>query len=293
MRFRVLFIPLGLLLLIHTQANDAYAQAPVTGAKTDMPDATAALKDADSKIRLDDDKSLLFTDKKGTVVKKLTLPAKKEKIKVKLNDGKEAEGEKDIFAIPVLSKNMKFAAINTKTQRTLAGESGRPYYQVEANEVALYDVAGKLLYKKNYPENTYIVDPEKNIIVADAGTTVVFTESSVDSDEGYWTRLHVYDKKGEELLDYPDDGRRSGYLYNDLLKISSNGRYLAVREDVIGGDIATVFFDLKTKKTWRAKRDYVIYEVRDSGHVKCDYYDEVAGEPSLTEVIDIKPYLGE
>jgi hypothetical protein len=292
MRFRVLFIPLGLLLLIHTQANDAYAQAPVTGAKTDMPDATAALKDADSKIRLDDDKSLLFTDKKGTVVKKLTLPAKKEKIKVKLNNGKEAEGEKEIFAIPVFSKNGKFAAINTKTQRTLAGESGRPYYQVEANEVALYDVAGKLLYKKNYPENTYIVEPEKNIIVADAGTTVVFTESSVDSDEGYWTRLHVYDKKGEELLDYPDDGRRSGYLYSDL-GMSSNGRYLAVQERMEGVGIATRFFDLKTKKSWRAKHDYVIFMMTNDGLVRCDYYDSEKGERGPVSTIDLTKYLGE
>ncbi len=95
----------------------------------------------------------------------------------------------------------------------------------------MYDVAGKLLYKKNYPENTYIVEPEKNIIVADAGTTVVFTESSVDSDEGYWTRLHVYDKKGEELLDYLAAVRQSGYLYSDLT-VSSSGRYLAAQERI-------------------------------------------------------------
>jgi hypothetical protein len=284
----------ALMRAFHAQVNPAaYAQASGPGAKTDVPDAQSAPKEAEDGIRLDDGKAVLFTDKKGAVVKKVTLPTKKEKITVKLNNGKEAEGEKEIFAIPVFSKNGKFAAINTKTQRTLTGESGRPYYQVEANEVAVYDVAGKLLYKKNYPENTYIVDPEKNIIVADAGTTVVFTESSVDSDEGYWTRLHVYDKKGEELLDYPDDGRRSGYLYSALMMISSNGRYLAVREDIVGGNIATLFFDLKTKKSWRAPHSYLIFEMTDEGSVWFDYYDVKKGERGPVSRINLKTYLGE
>ncbi|MEW5905488.1 MAG: hypothetical protein AB1734_01770 [Elusimicrobiota bacterium] len=284
----------GLMRAFHAQVNPAaYAQAPVPGAKTDMPDATAAPKDADSKIRLDDGKAVLFTDKKGAVVKRLTLPAKKEKIKIKLNNGKEAEGEKEISAIAVFSKNGKFAAINTKTQRTLAGEDGRPYYRVEANEIAVYDVAGKLLYKRDYPENTYISDPKKNIIVADAGTTVVFTENSVDDSDNYWPKLHAYNKKGEEILVYPDDDSGSVHLYSDLIKISSNGRYLAVRGWLYGEKTTTIFFDLETKKSWRAPHSYLIFEMTDDGSVRCDYYDTEKGKRGPVSRINLKAHLGE
>ncbi len=87
----------------HEQVNPAaYAQAGKPDVKSDLANEQASPKDADGEIRLEDGNIVLFTDKKGAVVKKLPLPAKKEKIKVKLSDGKEADGEPKKLSRPLL-----------------------------------------------------------------------------------------------------------------------------------------------------------------------------------------------
>lgn len=223
---------------------------------------------------------LKFYDAHNKLIKEIDLASEKRKGRIKETRPRWVKGEydADIETVrrPLVSKQNSFAVMDNSTyfSRASRGEG-----VIETGKIILYDVAGNVLYEKQFPYGSAVSE----MAVADNGTVAVKTYESGVEGGGEPQILQVYDKTGKELLIYPKEGEKA-YVY-EILKISSNGRYLAVR--VAFKDDRTVFFDLEKKATWIADRSYVVYEISDEGIATADYYDETIMKRSGTAYIDL------
>lgn len=274
--------------------------------KPEVKESTETVKSDESKILLDGNYGqssfkLKFLEKAGKVAKTISLANTKTKVTIHTRKKEALPGEQEIVKTPRVSANGKYVMVNLTTYERLLNREKYPHSyggQTESTKVMMYDSHGNLLFEKAYPKYRGVPDPLARIAVSDIGISAVATENATEScdppDCGYRPLLYVYNKNGEELLVYPNEKDKNIYPA-DILKISPNGKYLAVRvgfSDEVEPYL-TVFFNLATKKSWKAEHSYVIYDITNDGQVECDYYDETTKAPSITTSIDIKKHLGE
>lgn len=247
------------------------------------------------KVKKLDRPRLKFIDKEGKVIKEISLGEKR--IPKRLKDAvknKEWNGYQSFYKYATVSKNQKYAAIgeysrevrwnidNPKETEEYVKTYGEEAYvgpKAKDSKLTLFDSAGIILLEKKFSEGTVV----REVVISEEGKVAVIT----DLYEGAPGALYVYDKTGKEILVYPKENEKVSLC--EILKISPNGRYLAVD----AGFRRTIFFDLKKGKKWIANKNYVVYEINDEGKVTLDYYDEIKKKPSMTEIIDITKYLGE
>lgn len=222
---------------------------------------------------------LNFYDEKGRLVKDLNLSNEKSMGKIKeIRPGyRKGEYEAELTTVkrPVVSRQGKYTVMDNSTFAAI-GEAG-----VAIGKIVLYDAAGSVLFEKQFSHGTGVVD--EKLIVSDSGTVAVITS---DKEEGPGGEiLHAYDKTGKELLVYPKEDEKAAP--GSVLKMSSNGKFLAVRVRFEHKYTRTAFFNLENSTSWKADQDYNVYEISDNGIVKADYYDEIKREPSDTVTIDL------
>lgn len=233
---------------------------------------------------------LYFKGMSGAADKTLPLETKTEELK----QGKEKILKRIISNRPVFSKNNNWVLVDrsiVESQYEIDAD-GKKHYgydgQTTTGRFDLYDSHGLKRYNKEFVAGRGVSGAYPNIVVADNGTVAVPTD---DKPGGGNPIVYVFDASGQLILEYSHADVDIGGASID--KISPNGRYLAIRASFNYASTVTVFFDLKTKKSWKAEQDYVIYEITNDGFVRCDYYDDKKQAPSLTTVMDIKPYLRE
>ncbi|HWR73521.1 MAG TPA: hypothetical protein VN604_10145, partial [Nitrospirota bacterium] len=147
--------------------------------------------------------------------------------------------------------------------------------------------SGNVVFEQSVPEGT-VVWPQP--IVSNNGTVALITEGRLD-DPQREDKLLVYDQSGMELLAYPRPGERA-LVPLDISKLSSNGRYLAVRVDFGHREgPKTVFFDLVKPATRKADQVYVVYDITDGGLVTADYFNREKRE-IISVKIHLKNFLG-
>lgn len=233
---------------------------------------------------------LYFKGMAGAADKILPLETKTEELEQ--GGGKRLERIKS--SRPVLSKNNKWVLVDRSIIETpYKVENGKKEYysydgQTATGRFDLYDSHGLKRYSKEFVAGRGVSGAYPNIVVADNGTVVVPTD---DKPGGGNPIVYVYDSAGQLILEYSYTDADVGGASID--KISPNGRYLAIRAGFNYASTVTVFFDLKTKKSWKAEQDYVIYEMTNDGLVECDYYDDKKKARAPLAVLDIKPYLRE
>lgn len=223
---------------------------------------------------------LKFLDENGNVVKEISLVSEKWKGKIKETRRHYKKGEYDAEMVtvkwPKVSRQGKYAVMDNTT----FADAG---YSVSLGKIVLYDVAGNVLFEKQFPHGRAIYgDLRGHMVVSDSGTVAVYTSEGNEGPDK--EILFVFDKTGKELRSYPrenEQGRPDG----SMLKISANGRFLAVSVDF--EQKRTVFIDLEKSASWKADKDYVVYEISDDGIVTADYSDEIKRKRSGTVIIDL------
>ena len=224
---------------------------------------------------------LKFFDTKGNVVKEISLISEKSKGKITETRTLYKKGEFDAEMVtvkwPTVSKQGKYAVIDNTT----FADAG---YSVPFGKIVLYDASGNILFEKQFPIGRAIFgDLYGHMVVSDSGTVAVYTS---EGDEGPDNQiLYAFDKNGKELLSYPSE-KKHGRPDGSMLKISTNGRYLAVSVDF--EQKRTVFFDLEKHLSWKADKDYVVYEISDDGIATADYLDQTKQKPSETVMINLR-----
>lgn len=262
----------------------------------------AIMKDAHDRKRTYKEKDiqppkLKFYNENDKLVKEINLSSEKHhgKIKETRPGWKKGEFDVDIETVkrPLVSKQGKYAVMDNST-----------YGGIETGKIILYDTSGKALFEKQYPQGRSITN---RMVISDSGTVALVTSEGAEGPQD--PTLYVYDKTGKELLAYPAEGedkllantkavgKRAKKVKTaaesekpdliEVLQISSNGKYLAVRAGFEYKYTRTVFFDLEKKIFWKADRDYVVYEISDNGISKTYYQDEIKHEPSDIVTIDL------
>lgn len=230
------------------------------------------------RIKKLDPARLKFLDKKDNLLKEILLVSEKSKGKITETRRSYKKGEFDAemvtVKLPVVSRQGKYAVMNNTTYADVG-------YSISVGKIVLYDVSGNVLFEKQFPNGTNL--SSDRIVVSDIGTVAVVVNAS-EEGPGPENYLYAYDNSGKELLYYSYEYHKKSPS-GDMMKISSNGRYLAVSVDF--EQKRTVFFDLEKNLSWKADKDYVVYEISDDGTVKADYYDEIKQEASNTVMIDL------
>lgn len=292
MRFKLLFIPLGLLLLIHAQANEAYAQAgkaAIPGGATDagVKKSTGPAVKADmASVRFEENPARVrFNDKSGKQIKEIAITVWDRKIfpgtEKDRTTGKPLSTFRQIEESVEISRDGGYAFINTvKREGIFEYMEGHK----AKSEWKIYDRAGHLLWERKTD------DVALGATFADSGVLATVIGGGMGGEND---ALRVYDKSGALVFLYPDGETDVRTVDYGMLKISRNGRYLATRVTFEDWTPVTLFFDLKTKKSWRAPHSYHIFEMTDDGSVWFDYYDIKKGERGPVSRINLKTYLGE
>lgn len=223
---------------------------------------------------------LKFYDEKGKLIKTLDLSSTKSKGKIKETrpSYQKGEYEADLETVkrPIVSKSGRYAVMNNTTYATV-GET-----RLETGKVVVYDAKGDIQFEKQFGLGRGILDMRMKI--SGSGTVAVLT---AEIDEGPRNeKLYAYDKSGREILAYPD--QKEEITIVALWTISSNGKYLAASAVFENRYQKSIFFNLENKMSWKADRDYVVYEISDSGEAKVNYYDEVRKKRSGLDFIDLE-----
>lgn len=223
---------------------------------------------------------LKFYSEKGVLIKEIDLANEESKGRVKETRPLYKKGEFDAKMVtvkwPNLSKQGKYAVVDNTT----FADAG---YTVPIPKILLYDVRGNILFEKTLPLGEAIYgDLIGTMVVSDNGTVAFRTN---DGEEGPKNeRLYAYDRTGKQLLLYPEQGQQTNVLR--ILKISLNGRYLAIRAEFEHRYERTVFFDLDNNLFWKSDKSYSVYELSDEGIAEVYYQDE-KNQSGSTEVLDI------
>jgi hypothetical protein len=266
MRFRVLFIPLGLLLLIHAQAIDAYAQ---TG-KSDIPTGTtdAGVKKSTgpaAKERVElvgstmiGNAEVKFIDASGKVTK--TLKSRRKSVN-KQGDKWLVESERiqDVHGTLVLvNREKRFEDYDvaahaekcrnrTEYAEECAGgrETANPGEYWE-KEVELFNVRGETITKKmfrTYPQGTLVATSHwENEFSRDGSHYYVYYR-----DEQGGGNIEIYDVSGKMLA----HGRAEREIEN--IEISSDGSLAAGEVYLPVGDYAEKHIIVVDSKTGTTK----------------------------------------
>lgn len=240
-----------------------------------------------------DTSTVKFFDSMGKLRQRIPLNTLTTREKVKTG-GEDLEIEITYSKIPVVSKNKKYVLINAKTSkapvdRKRLGECECP----EANEIALYGTEGTLIYKKQFPGDTGFSDTKQQIAVSDAGVAALILENNVMKGD-YWTKLYVYDRRGDLILNYPDDNTIINAIYPSNMNISQNGRYLALQVRFPYPEpTVTVFFDLKKKAWWKSGFDYWLGSISDTGKAKASYRNPKVPDNAAVKSVKEPLYINE
>jgi len=231
---------------------------------------------------------LYFKGRAGVADKILPLETKTEE----LDQGGDIKLGRLSLSRPVFPKNNNWVLVDRSIVESQyeIDSGGKKHYgydgQTTTGKFDLYDSRGLKRYSKEFVAGRGVSGAYPNIVVADNGTVAVPTD---DKPGGGNPIVYVFDASGQLILEYSHADVDIGGASID--KISPNGRYLAIRASFNYASTVTVFFDLKTKKSWKAEHSYVIYEMTNDGLVQCDYYDDKNKTRAPTVVMDIKPYL--
>ncbi len=240
--------------------------------------------------------TLKFIDEKGNVLKEIFLVPEKTTAKIKdVGKKREWDGEKVVIKAPRISKNSKFVVMNNSIVETplRTKEYLQEYREtgpIVTGAIALHDGHGDVLFEKVFRMGTGIPGAPPALVVSDTGIVAVITGSGEDPE--LENVLHVYRRSGVEIFAYPEKEGEKVYPM-EILGISSNGRYLAVRVDFPFPEFPkTVFFDLEKNAAWKADRNYFWFkEITDDGIVKASYKDQIEKKAIKTE-INLKHMFG-
>jgi hypothetical protein len=226
-----------------------------------------------------------FYDESGKPVKEIAVTVWDQKVfpgtEKDRTTGKPLSTFRQIEESVEISRDGGYAFINTiKREGIFEYMEGHR----RKSEWKVYDRAGRLLWERKTD------DVALGAAFADTGVLAVVIGGGWGGEND---ALRIYNKSGALIFLYPDGETDAQKVDYGMLKISRNGRYLATRVTFNDWETATVFFDLKTKKSWRAPHSYLIFEMTDEGSVWCDYYDVKKGERGPVSRINLKTYLGE
>ncbi|MBA3053063.1 MAG: hypothetical protein FP827_08300 [Candidatus Omnitrophica bacterium] len=193
-----------------------------------------------------------------------------------------------------ISENGKYAVIGTGigTIDVINNDGTEISFRGEGpseSRLELLDNNGNVLWEKKFVEGR--CPNFMDCIIAQNGIVAVIIGKGIEIGEDI---LHAYNTNGDEILVYP---KKIGEAYpggaGDM-RISPNGRYLAVQVGFLYPTASKkVFFDLQSGSLWKADKPYVVYEITNEGQAKVDYYDADKKKLSATETIDFKKYLEE
>jgi hypothetical protein len=241
-------------------------------------------------------KKVKFVDDKGKVQKEISL--KSVKTNVKLQDKRlrrEWDGEQEVVKQPAIAKSGKFLVIEkTVIERFLPTEEFLKEYQgvgdmAVGGSITLYDSHGNALFEKEFPKGRAVIGGAHSaFVVSDNGTAVAVITGGKDPERE--NILHVYQSSGVEILTYPKKEGEGAYP-DQIMQISPNGRYLAVKVGFENELSKPVFFDLEKGSFWKADRMYVVREIADEGVVKASYRDQSDKKAVFTE-LNLKNLLG-
>jgi len=251
------------------------------------------------KVKRLDQPKLKFINKKGNIIKEITIGEKKVTKKFKDTvKNKEWNGYLLYSKNAKVSKSQKYAVltyyfievrynihnpVESKEYVKIYGEGAYATPKPQDVKFALFNENGSVLWEKKYNEGRVPnLNNPNSCVISLNGVVGVMTNKGVGPGGEI---LYVYDRDGKEILHYPNEDEKA-YPQGEI-KISPNGKYLAVRVGFPWPEsYRTVFFKLQNGNSWKADKSYVVYEVRDDGKAK------VSSEVGETVFIDLKKFLG-
>jgi len=231
---------------------------------------------------------LRFIDEKGKEIKRISL--KPETFIEEINQGEWKKLKRDITYGALISRKGKYAIVGANKNILAAiDEEGNENMEGEGTgSFSLYDAAGKVLWKKEFPvgrighfeSSEMLISDNAEIIAVETSDTTGMAES--ESGEGIDQITYVYDKQGRELLRIPAEGEEKKIWIATLNNISPNGRYLAVNvalklEEPPYQKTITRFYDLKKNRFWDAKERYDVRSITSNGMALVGFFEARRG----------------
>lgn len=147
----------------------------------------------------------------------------------------------------------------------------------------LMDVNNNILFEYQFPEG-WGSGTLSDVISNNGETTAVFTGDAWQRGNPE-TEVYIFNKKGEIIMIIPNKGLN---FYPENIKISPNGKYVAIAGLKNMKSNATMFINTNNNKYWEIDKYNVVYSISNSGQAELDTRE------GLTPVqnIDLTQYLG-